>query len=325
MIIFIHGEDTYQSQQRVNQLKEAFIKKYNKSGLNLVTLDGAEIDLDEFQKKCFSTGLLEKKRLIIVKNLISQSSDFELQKGILELLQKGKFPKENILIFWEKDLKGEKEKRTQRAKKALITQLLKEKTEEFIFFSPPKLRTWVQSEIKKRGGEIEQQALEELIAKVGQDLWQMNNEIEKLVNYCNGRAISEKDVNTFVQAKFDENIFHLTDALGQRQKEQALKLIHDQLASGTEAIVLLSKFIWQFRNLVQINDLLSQQTSPQAITNKLKLHPFVVQKTIPQARRFKSEELRNIYKHLLEIDFKLKNSNTDPELLFDLLVMEVCK
>lgn len=325
MIIFIHGEDTYRSHLRIAQLKEAFLKKYNSSGLNLITLDGKEIDLDEFQKKCFSAGFLEKKRLIIIKNLISSSSDNELQKGVLELIQKNKLPEDNILIFWEGEVEEEREKRIPKLKSALISQLLKEKEEEFNFLTPVKLEQWVKSEIKRRGGKIEKEAQAELIAKVGQDLWQMNNEIEKLVNYCGGRTITRKDVSTFVQAKFDENIFHLTDALGQKQKERALKLIHDQLASGTEAIVLLSKFIWQFRNLVQINELLRQAASPQIITNTLKLHPFVVQKAIPQARRFNPEELKEIYRKLLDFDFQLKNTNTDPKLLFDMLVLGVCK
>jgi len=333
MIIFIHGEDTFRSQQRVNQLQEAFIKKYSKSGLNLISLDGAEITLDEFQKKCFSAGLLEKKRLIIIKNLISQNSDFELHKGVLNLLQQKKFPEENILIFWEEDIKEGTTKRKgikkarggQNLKKALTAQLLKEKTEEFNFLSPLKLKQWVQNEIKKGNGKIEKKALEELMVKVGQDLWQMNNEIGKLVNFCRGRTILEKDIHTFVQAKFDENIFHLTDALGQRQKEPALRLIRDQLESGTEPLLLLAKFIWQFRNLIQINELLNQKIPAQVITDTLKLHPFVVQKTIPQARRFTKDELKKIYKFLLDLDFQLKNTNTNPELLFDMLVMEVCK
>ncbi|PIS43094.1 MAG: DNA polymerase III subunit delta [Candidatus Kerfeldbacteria bacterium CG08_land_8_20_14_0_20_40_16] len=325
MIIFIHGEDTYRTQQRVTQLKEAFIKKYSHSGLNVVTLDGEDLTLSDFRNKCFSAGLLEKKRLIIIKNVVSQSSDKELLQGVLELIESKKFPKDNILIFWEGSLNEEKPKKGEASLKgALLKTLAKERAERFELLSIDELKKWTLKEIKERRGKIESGALEELVSKVGQDLWQMNNEIEKLVNYCSGRQIARQDVVAFVQSKFDENIFHLTDALGQRQKKQALKLIHDQLASGAEPLLLLSKFIWQFRNLIQIKEMIRQGRTSAEITKELKLHPFVVQKTVPQANRFSEEELKEIYSGLLEIDFKLKNSDTAPALLFDLLVMKVC-
>lgn len=327
MIIFIHGKDTYRSQKRVDQLKKVFVEKYNKSGLNIVVLTGSEITLDEFRSKCFAGGLLEKKRLIVIKNLISQNNDQNLLKGVLDLLKKNKLPEDNILIFWEGSLEEAKKptKGSKSIKTEITKELLKNKAEEFAPLPTPKLKKWLQAEIKHAGAKIEKQALEELILRIGDDLWKMNNEMEKLVNYCDGRPITEEDVHYFVQSKFDENIFHLTDALGNRQNQLALKLIHDQLSSGTEPLALLSKFIWQFRNLLQINELIGLQNSPDQIAKDLQLHPFVVKKSIPQAKKFSQEKLKKIYAQIQNIDFKLKNTNASPELLFDLLVMEVCK
>ena len=132
MIIFIHGEDTYRAQQRVIQLKEAFIKKYSHSGLNVVTLDGEDLTLADFRSKCFSAGLLEKKRLIIIKNVVAQSSNKELLQGILELIKNKKFPPDNILIFWEGSLTEEKPKKGEtNLKSALLKMLAKEKAERF--------------------------------------------------------------------------------------------------------------------------------------------------------------------------------------------------
>ncbi|MFH1535231.1 MAG: DNA polymerase III subunit delta, partial [Patescibacteria group bacterium] len=243
MIIFVHGEDTFRSLRRVKQLKEAFIEKYNSSGFNVIQLEASETGLDEFQSDSFTGGLLEKKRLIIIKNLVS-AGNIELVEGVFDLLSEKKFPKDNILIIWEGKIeeKGKpKIKGGSKSRKSLLAQLKKEREESFPLLSDSQLSKWIQDEIKERNGKIEKRAVEELVAKVGADLWQMDSEIEKLVNYVNGQIITSKQIEEFVKSKYDENIFHLTDALGQKNKEQALRLVRDQLALGTEPLQLLSK------------------------------------------------------------------------------------
>jgi DNA polymerase-3 subunit delta len=327
MIILIHGEDTFRSQKRLKQLKEAFIEKYNSSGFNVVQLEGVETTLEKFRSVSFTGGLLDNKRLVVVKNLITGGNP-ELVEGVLEILKEKKFPEDNVLIIWEGVIeeKGKaKIKGGAKTKKLLLAQLKKEREEIFHLLSNSQLSSWIQNEVKERGGKIERSAVEELIAKVGTDLWQMDSEIEKLINYVRGQIITTKHVGEFVKSKYDENIFHLTDALGQKNKEQALRLVRDQLAIGTEPLQLLSKFIWQFRNLLLVSEMLSANKTQKEISDTLKLHPFVIQKTIPQARRFSHEQLGFIYQKLVDIDFDLKNSQVKPELLFDLMVMEVCK
>jgi DNA polymerase III delta subunit len=71
--------------------------------------------------------------------------------------------------------------------------------------------------------------------------------------------------------------------------------------------------------------MLGANKTQKEIADTLKLHPFVVQKTVPQAKRFTAGQLKFIYQKLADIDFELKNSQTKPELLFDLMVMDVCK
>ncbi|MFA6272084.1 MAG: DNA polymerase III subunit delta [Patescibacteria group bacterium] len=327
MIILVHGEDAFRSLKRLKQLKEAFIEKYNSSGFNVVQLEGAETTLEKFRSVSFTGGLLDSKRLIVIKNLIS-GGGAELIDGMLEVLKEKKFPEDNVLIVWEGvvEEKGKaKIKGGAKAKKLLLTQLKKEREETFPLLTNIQLSSWIQNEVKDRGGRIERSAVEELVAKVGTDLWQMDSEVEKLVNYVGGQIITGKQVEEFVKSKYDENIFHLTDALGQKNKEQALRLVRDQLALGTEPLQLLSKFIWQFRNLILVNEMLGANKTQKEIADTLKLHPFVVQKTVPQAKKFSREQLGLIYQKLVDIDFDLKNSQVKPELLFDLMVMEICR
>ena len=168
-------------------------------------------------------------------------------------------------------------------------------------------------------------ALDLLLALVGQDLWQMNNEIEKLVNYKKNKVINKEDVSLFVKTKYDTDIFKLTDALAEKKKKTALKLIHDQIESGENELYLLAMLSRLFRILVQVKEVALEESNYYTIANRLNLHPFVAKKSLAQVSNFTFQELKNIYKNLLDIDLKIKTSQSNPRVLFDLFIFEVCK
>lgn len=324
MIIFIHGEDTYRSLRRLKVLKQGFSKKYDRQAVNIIELDGKNIKIDELRKNILSAGLLEKKRCVIIKNILANKEKL-LKKELQEIISKKDVHQDNILIFCEAntvDPRGPG--RLAKEDKELIRFLKEQKEEKFDSLNPAQLKKWTILEIKKRGGLIEQPALDQLVGSVDNDLWQMNSEIEKLVNYKNGRIITKDDVLRFVQTKFDDNVFLLTDALGQKNSAEALRLFHEQLAQGTDPLALLANFMWLVRNLIMIKDAESQ--FPQArIAKELGLHPFVVKKSLAQAQRFTADELVKIFGQLVQIDQELKTSNKDPEVLFDMFIIGLCQ
>ena len=123
----------------------------------------------------------------------------------------------------------------------------------------------------------------------------------------------------------EQLLFKLVDALGNKNKKLALKLISDQLNLQANELYLLSMLIRQFKILLQIKDL--QQTNPQInqsqLASTLKLHPFVTSKGINQAKNFSLEKLKEIYQLLVETDIKIKTSASKPKLLFDLLIAQI--
>ena len=324
MIIFIHGEDTFRSLQRLKILKQGFSKKYDQQAINIISLDGDTVKIDELRKNILSPGLLEKKRCIVIKNII-KNKDKALKGELREIISKKSAVKDNILIFWEDltvDPRAGGLGRLTKEDKGLIRFLKEQKEERFDRLGPGLLRKWVLAEIKKRGGTISQDALDQLTGSVGQDLWKMNQEIEKLVHYKKDQMITKEDVMLFVQSKFDDNVFLLTDALGQKNSQEALRLFHEQLALGTDPLALLANFMWLIRNLIMIQEV-KEQLPPTKIAQELGLHPYVVKKSLPQVQRFSAGELKKIYGRLIKIDEELKTSSKDPKVLFDMFIVEI--
>ena len=208
----------------------------------------------------------------------------------------------------------------------MLARLKKEKyAQEFNLLDEAGVYRFAAEIIQKRGGKIQAAALRLLTDLVGNDLWQMSSEIDKLLAYVNNSEIKADDVEKLVLTKLDEDVFKLTDALGQKNKQLALKLISDQLKSGTSPTELLAKITWQFKNLLVVKSFMEQNGSgypSTRLTYQLGLHPFVIKKTLGQAKFHQLDDLKRNYQHLLKIDYKIKTSQINPEVLFDLLVVK---
>jgi len=317
MLIFLYGPDTFRSREYLKQQKKNFIAKYDKSALNLESLDGQKIDIGQFRQSVLAQSFLASKRMIVIENLFKKAQK-KLCHEILKTLTETK--NDNIIIFWDDEITPT---RLPESCRVLYDKLIKEKfSQKFELLKETTLKKWIINKVKSEKGEIDNLAAITLSNWVGNNLWQMNQELDKLLAYCKNNTITVKEVDLLSKSKLEENIFLLTDALGQKNKTQALKLIHDQLDSGTQATMLLSKMIWQFKNLLLIKSLLEEKSSLNyyQVASQLKLHPFVVKKSLQQIKNFSLEELKKIYRQLLGVDFSIKTSQAPAQTLFNLLV-----
>ncbi len=329
MIFFFHGPDTFRSRQKLREIREKFRRDIDPSNLNCEVLDGEKLEPADFEKAVSTPAFLAKKRLIVVENLLTKNKSQKTQKEILEILDKSPLA-DTVLVFWEGALSGGRAKKTKakagvKKPTVLLGRLAAEKyAQEFKLLQPSEVSRWAGMEIKNRGGKIQPAALQLLSALVGNDLWQLSGEVDKLIAAADGGEITAADVKESVKTKLDEDIFKLTDALAARHKPLALKLISDQLQSGTAPVELLNKITWQFKNLLLIKSFTEANGAypPDRLAFQLGLHPYVVKKTAALVRNYQLTGLKKIYRDLLAIDYKIKTSQIHPEILFDLLIVK---
>jgi len=316
MIFFLYGHDSYRSKEKLEQIKTKFKNEIDEKGFNIITLTGDDFDLEKFNSAAVQSGFLTSKRLIIVKNLLLSKPNKDLADQLLELLKKLKAT-DNIFIFYEAGLPDKRS--------AMFKFLNKDKKLSQIFeaLTGKALTDWLKKYVQDQGGQIQISALNLLIASIGNDLWQLTNELNKLIAFKNQEEIKEQDVREFVSVKITENVFGLTEAIAAGNRPQALKLLDEQLKSGLNGIYLLTMIVRQFRIVAQLKSLLSQNLSPAQVTQASGLHPYVVKKTLPLAKKFPAAKIQTIYQKLAELDKQFKSTSLPPETLMDLLIMEI--
>ncbi len=330
--------------EEIDKEKEKFDRKFG--GLNIVDLDFEDNVSDEREKfsvlknTLLADSLFGVDKLAVLKNFLGgqekkeATGNNESEKIILEYLN---HPSRFVNLYFFQKGSPDKRKKIYKMLAAMNKNNLAE-IKEFIVPSGFRLNKWIENRVNLLGGKITPQAVESLTLTLGKglgqkgkggqieeayDLWQVNNEVEKLVSFKGDQRIVAEDINLLVKMKVDLNIFKLIDAIGNRDKKKAISFLYGQLESQTNEIYLLTMFVYQFRNLLKIKDLLERGKSIQEISSLTKMHPFVIKKSIDQCRKFSLIELKKIYRKLLDAEIAMKSGKMKPGLVLDLLVISI--
>lgn len=318
MIFFIHGTDSYRCRQKSKELQDQFTQKRDKSGFNIVKLDGEELDFDKFKQEAMTVPFLGEKKFIVVTNVTKNRT---INKNLFDFLKTKEKELENMLMFVE-IYDDKKTEPSNALYKFLKTQKYSWEIDSLTGYGVEK---WLSDYFKAKNANFDAKIIPQLVALIGNDLSQLTNEADKLIAYKSGETISQDDVKELVSAKFEDNIFGLTDAIAFKNSKLALQLISNQLKSGSAPLGILAMVARQFKIILKVKSRLegaSGYPNQSQIATEIGEHPFVVKKAIDQARGFTMEQLVKINQKLLNIEVQLKSGAKNPELLFDLLILK---
>jgi DNA polymerase-3 subunit delta len=160
---------------------------------------------------------------------------------------------------------------------------------------------------------------------VGADLRLLDQEIEKLTLYADGREVTAEDVRTLVSRAIETSIFDLVDCLGRNQTDRALQLLRQLLDERQEPLYVLAMLARQVRILIQVSELRAQGLAEADIVRRLGLHPYPVKKAIAQSDHLKMSQLEAAHQLLIETDWAVKTGELDEAVALDLLVVELTR
>ena len=310
MIILLYGEDTFRLRQKLIEVIEEYKAKH-KTGLNLARFEENNLDFDKIKEKIESVSMFDEKKLIILENALKNKI---FSEEFLKYIKKNKIKDDQsiiVVIYQEGKL-------TRPSLPRQVSMF-----EEFKLLSDNDLINWLKKQMSENKANISQGALRKLVTYIGSDLWQLNNELNKLMSYKVGQSINEDDIDLLVKSKIDTDIFKTLDALAKRDKKTAFRLLHEHLEQGENEIYLFSMFVYQIRVLLKLKDLIEKGTPFYNLPKLSGLHPFVVKKSSEQLKNFGFEQLKGIYKYLLKIELGLKKGRLDGSAALDLLVAEI--
>ena len=299
-------------------------------------------------------GFLERlpqiaQQLDLYSTEVGAVDDVEL---MLEWLE-GDLPKNSVLIFTVRGTVNERNR--------LVRAI--ESVGRYRSFAPMEAGTSLNRDplyikVTEKLSEFEKQitprAFSQLRIRTGGDMHTIAEAINKIINFVGDkRQVDEQDIQNVVTQNTFDSIFDLTDAIGKRSVRQALKSLHDVLASGQEPIpvnatiarhfrfALQAKLIAEKRGLRPLRSRMPLQDFvknifqpiseeigsllPKSATHSiLKQNPYVAYKIFQTLHAFTTEELSAGLEKTLAVDTELKTSQTDAISTLEQLVYEMC-
>ena len=319
-LFLFHGNDSYSSSKKIQTWRNEFTKKFGDSDIEILEARG--LDIAQVRTNIEALPFLADKRLIILKNFISEGKKEDQEKLAGDL---SKVPKSCILIFHENKAADKRLK--------IYKQIAKfGKVEEFKPLEPDQISRWITAECKKHNFKISFQAANHFSQTCSHEMWAITNEFEKLRNYCNGEEITKEMIDKIVTPSLNASIFRLTDSIATKDYKDAIHTFKILQECGEDLTRIFFMIVRHFRIMIQIRDMQDKGEPEFSMQKKLKQHPFVIKKTNQQARNFDKEKLVQIYSDLLTLDTRFKTGQIkmtggdkrNYELEIEKLIVECC-
>ncbi|NLV16191.1 MAG: DNA polymerase III subunit delta [Syntrophomonadaceae bacterium] len=310
------GPEDYLIERRVAELVQIMAEQ-DHNDPEVISLDSTEPQLRELDQLLSEVPLFAFRRMILVRHPVwlekpkkGGPKDFErilqgLSERVLDQLH---------LVLTVNELPNNKK----------ILEAIKTAgaVEEVPGLNPGQLGKWVNSELEKRGMKINREALNAL-AKSNRDMYYLLNEIERLA-LCNpGQTITVQELTGVEQNITDLNIFKLTDALLRKNTKQALKALNLLLDKGEPVTLIIHMISREILFLGKVQALVARGDTSAAIAKYLGKQPFRVDKM--KGSTIAPREMAQIFSRLAQVDFAIKNTSQDNQLLLETLVIDICE
>ena len=325
MFYIFHGPDQFSAKALLNRLK-ARLGSPEMVDLNTTALDGKSISLNDLVHHASAMPFLADKRLVIVTNYLTRIGSTGNAKGDKDALEKldqflDDLPPTTNLIFMEDNT-------LRKSHRILKKGLAIDKcVHDFSSISPQRLPQWIEKRVKSKDAEIERQAAIALANVVGDNLRQLDNEIEKLTLYVNNsRSITLADVELLCPYTADSETFAMANAIGRGDLKAAQNQLHKRLEEGQTAPAIMGGIAGQFRGLLEVKSMAAQGLSPKEIAEaKGWRSDYAAKMRLQEARNFSRGQLVQIFNILLESDVAVKTGQIDNTLVLDTLITRLCR
>ena len=327
-IYLLYGREHYLIDNAIKLFKESL----NESMIdfNLDILDGKEIMLDQLLSSIETLPFMDERKIVIVK-------DFELlmkgkkknfsdkeEKIFAEHLEN--IPDTTVLVF---AVYGDIDK-----KKSIVNKINKngivyncEKISDMDLFK------WTRKRFDENQITIENAQVMYFIESTGYKdknneftLSDIENEIKKISSFAGkDTKVTNEIIDRLSQKKIENDIFKLIDYIGEKNSQNAIKILNDMINEGESVLGIFAMINRQFKIVLQVKALLNKGMNNKDIADKLKMSLFVVNKSIKISKNFTESMIIDMLNYILESDYKIKNGLMRDTLAIEMLVSQYCQ
>lgn len=311
-LYLLYGEEKYLLENSLSKLLKEFGEKIN--GINFINLDSTNVQniISDIETPAFGYP----KKLILVKDSQLFKKQSRGKKGtssgenknvskIAEYIDENiEMIKESVVIIFVEDEVEKNELYKVIEKNGIVHEFAKLKLPEIV----KKLKA-ICNAYKVN---VDEPTLRYFVESCGTNMQDLINEIRKQIEYAGqGGTITTKSIDLLAIKQLDSVIFDLTDNLGKRNIEQALKVLKNLIYAKEPIQKILITLYNHFKKLYFTKLAINGNKNVAQSLNLKPNQTFLGSKYTMQSKYFKENELREILQEFINLDYNSKIGNID--------------
>lgn len=308
-VYLLYGEERYLRRQYKEKLRAALCA--DGDTMNTHFYEGKDVPVGEIIDLAETLPFLAERRVIFITGSGLFKSGGEKMAEYLAAPNETTF-----FVFTESEV--------DKRSKLFKTVQSRGYAAEFAVQDENTLKRWIAGTLARDGKKITESTVQLIISKTGTDMDNIQMELEKLVCFCMDRdVITDEDVNAVCTTRVSNHIFDMINAVADKKQKEALELYYDLLALKEPPMRILFLIARQCNMLLQAKELKSRGHDNRSIGAKIGVPPFVVQKYLNQAARFKTSALRNAVQKCVEAEEAVKSGRMNDMMSVEILILSV--
>ncbi len=331
MIVVLHGDEEFTRTRALAELRSQVLTDPGLGDLNLILLEGG-VDVARLREEADAIPFLGDARLVIACGWLTHVAE-EAKRGRgqerVEALRAylPHVPETTYLVFDEPrplgpthplwDLLQELVEKGQAQVRAFTLPRNARERRQFV-------TKWVQEEARRLDMVLDPAAERLLISLLEPNLRLLHQELEKLRTFVGpGGYVTEETVQALVPYTQEANIFHMLNAIRDRNTRRAVLLLQQVLRGGQHPLQVLSLIARQYRIYMGVKELLEEQKGDDEIVAALRIPAWTLSREKSFARRVSWSYLERVMERLLQVDARIKQGEIAPDLALYTLVLEL--
>ncbi len=281
------------------------IEKITLGKNNIIRINYNETTIDNILDECSYFSLLNEEKIVIVNNFKIDANSKPLEKYL-----KNSNPNTKLILITN-----------NIDKRSTIYKLIKENGTiiELTELKPSELTSKINAYAKKEGIMIDYLAVNKLIEYNLNNYDLILSEIDKLKLIKN--KITKEDIIDYGSKIIGEENFALCDAITNKNREEASKLLKDFIQNKEEVTPFIALLASSYRIILAVKSL--NNKSNETIAKDLNIHPYRVKLARDKAKLYTLTELYNIIISLTDLDYKIKSMNVDNYTLLKIFLINI--
>lgn len=186
------------------------------------------------------------------------------------------------------------------------------------------LNDYVNNYLKDNGYKINNGDVVYFINRVGNNINNVTNELDKLMLYkINDKIINRNDIDLLTVENIDDSIYDLVNCILKNDNEKAIKLYNNFIDNGMDVNQIVAIIAAQIRLLYQVKRLYNSGKSNDEIAKILEFKSvYRVKYLLNDSYYYSESDLVKYLSKLADIDNAIKTSNGDGNILMQLFIVK---